>query len=338
MPQIILISGNDPNHSEMLAKAVATHNQSSTLIDITGEAELRSASNFSCVEELNRRWPDLKQKVAPWLNLLKLEYLLSQQPPLLPGLEDCLRALFLIDQIKENMNNTIILLMPQPAQAQRFLMGIINTPELIEQIYNPLIIRAEQLKEKLNSLEALFNFKIPQNISQLMPANLNSKLKEVSELLQDPSKCECYLHATNEKMAKKDITQFNLCGIQVKKLWLNYSLTSEELIKINQELSPSTILHANSSNEFESKKDIWLSEQLASETPVIFTEDQEGNSIASILLPCLDKKQLNVQRCGNKLQLSIGCLRRTYPLPSLFNELSPCGARLVDRRLEVRFR
>ena len=179
MTQLILISGNDPNHSEMLAKAVATHNQSSTLIDITGEAELRSASNFSCVEELNRRWPDLKQKVAPWLNLLKLEYLLSQQPPLLPGLEDCLRALFLIDQIKENMNNTIILLMPQPAQAQRFLMGIINTPELIEQIYNPLITRAEQLKEKLNSLEALFNFKIPQNISQLMPANLNSKLKEV---------------------------------------------------------------------------------------------------------------------------------------------------------------
>ncbi len=288
MPQIILISGNDPNHSEMLAKAVATHNQGSTLIDITGESELRSASNFSCVEELNRRWPDLKQKVAPWLNLLKLEYLLSQQPPLLPGLEDCLRALFLIDQIKENMNNAIILLMPQPAQAQRFLMGIINTPELIEQIYNPLIARAEQLKEKLNSIEALFNFKMPQNINQIMPANLNSKLKELSELLQDPSKCECYLHATNEKMAKKDVAQFNLCGIQVKKLWLNYSLMSEEIIEISQELSPIKILHTNNASEFELEKDTWLSEHLASEAPVIYAKDSEGNSVASILLPCLD--------------------------------------------------
>ena len=338
MPQLILISGNDPNHSEMLAKAVATHNQGSTLIDITGEAELRSANNFSCVEELNRRWPAMKQKVAPWLNLLKLEYFLSQQPPLLPGLEDCLRALFLIDQIKENMNNTIILLLPQPAQAQRFLMGIINAPELIEQLYNPLVARAGQLKEKLNNLEAVFNFQIPQNTNQLIPADLSGKLKEVSELLQDPSRCECYLYATNEKMAKKDVTQFNLCGIQVKKLWLNYSLMSEELIEISQDLSPSKILHANSANEFESKKDIWLSERLGSETPVIYTKDSEGNSVASILLPCLDKKQLNVQRCGSKLQLSIGCLRRTYSLPSLFNELSPCGARLVDRRLEVRFR
>lgn len=322
----------------MLAKAVATHNQGSTLIDITGDAEIRSKNNFSCVEELNHRWPDLKQKVAPWLNLLKLEYLLSQQPPLLPGLEDCLRALFLVDQLKENINNTVILLLPQPAQAQRFLMGIINAPELVEQIYNPLITRAEQLKEKLNSLEALFNFKVPQNIGQLMPANLSSKLKEVSELLQDPSKCECYLQATNEKLAKKDVTQFNLCGIQVKKIWLNYSLKCEELMETNEELSPIKILHTNNSNEFESKKDMWLSAQLGSEAPVIFTEDSDGNSIASILLPCLDKKQLNVQRCGNKLQLSIGCLRRTYPLPSLFNELSPCGARLVERRLEVRFR
>lgn len=322
----------------MLAKAVATHNQGSTLIDITGDAEIRSKNNFSCVEELNHRWPDLKQKVAPWLNLLKLEYLLSQQPPLLPGLEDCLRALFLVDQLKENINNTVILLLPQPAQAQRFLMGIINAPELVEQIYNPLITRAEQLKEKLNSLEALFNFKVPQNIGQLMPANLSSKLKEVSELLQDPSKCECYLQATNEKLAKKDVTQFNLCGIQVKKIWLNYSLKCEELMETNEELSPIKILHTNNSNEFESKKDMWLSAQLGSEAPVIFTEDSDGNSIASILLPYLDKKQINVQRCGNKLQLSIGCLRRTYPLPSLFNELSPCGARLVERRLEVRFR
>jgi hypothetical protein len=139
-------------------------------------------------------------------------------------------------------------------------------------------------------------------------------------------------------MARKDVSQFNLCGMQVKKIWLNYSLMSEELIEISQELSPSQILHTNSASEFESKKDAWLSEHLASETPVIYTKDSEGNSIASILLPCLDKKQLNVQRCGSKLQLSIGCLRRTYPLPSLFNELSPCGARLVERRLEVRFR
>lgn len=338
MTQIVLISGNDPNHAEMLAKAVATHNQGSSLIDITGEAELGSAMNFNCVEELNRRWPAITEKIAPWLNLLKLEYLLTKQPPLLPGLEDVLRALFLIDKIKENMNNTLILNLPQPAQAQRFLMGIINAPELIEQLYNPLITRAGQLKEKLNSLEAIFNFKIPQNTNQLIPADLSGKLKEVSELLQDPSRCECYLYGTNEKMAKKDVAQFNLCGIQVKKLWLNYSLMSEELIVISQELSPIKILHTNSASEFESEKDKWLSEHLASETPVIYTKDSEGNSIASILLPCLDKKQLNVQRYGSKLQLSIGCLRRTYPLPSLFNELSPCGARLVDRRLEVRFR
>jgi len=338
MTQIILISGNDPNHAEMLAKAVATHNQGSSLIDITGEAELRSAMNFSCAEELNRRWPAVIQKIAPWLNLLKLEYLPTKQPPLLPGLEDVLRALFLIDQIEENTSNTLILHLPQPAQAQRFLMGIINAPELIEQLYNPLVARAGQLKEKLNNLEAIFNFQIPQNTNQLIPADLSGKLKEVSELLQDPSRCECYLYATNEKMAKKDVTQFNLCGIQVKKLWLNYSLMSEELIEISQDLSPSKILHTSSANEFESKKDAWLSERLGNETPVIYTKDSEGNSVASILLPCLDKKKLNVQRCGSKLQLSIGCLRRSYPLPSLFNELSPCGARLVDRRLEVRFR
>ena len=338
MTQIVLISGNDPNHAEMLAKAVATHNQGSSLIDITGEAESGSAMNFNCVEELNRRWPAITEKIAPWLNLLKLEYLLTKQPPLLPGLEDVLRALFLIDKIKENMNNTLILNLPQPAQAQRFLMGIINAPELIEQLYNPLITRAGQLKEKLNSLEAIFNFKIPQNTNQLIPADLSGKLKEVSELLQDPSRCECYLYATNKKTAKKDVTQFNLCGIQVKKLWLNHSLMSEELIEISQELSPIKILQTNSASEFESKKDAWISERLASEAPVIYTKDSEGNSAASILLPCLDKKQLNVQRCGSKLQLSIGCLRKTYPLPSLFNELSPCGARLIDRRLEVRFR
>lgn len=90
----------------------------------------------------------LQAKSGAMAKYTKTRIFTMPTPPLRPGLEDCLRALFLIDQIKENMNNTIILLMPQPAQAERLLMGIINTPGIIEQIYNPLITRAEQLEEK----------------------------------------------------------------------------------------------------------------------------------------------------------------------------------------------
>ena len=67
-------------------------------------------------------------------------------PPLRPGPKEEKHSKTFT--IKENMNNTIILLMPQPAQAERLLMGIINTPGIIEQIYNPLITRAKQLEEK----------------------------------------------------------------------------------------------------------------------------------------------------------------------------------------------
>lgn len=335
---LILISSDDPIQASLLTEALTKLHNTRDPIDLTGEGLIKTSKIFNVIDQLDGLWPQLQEKIYPWLNILKLDHQIIQQPPLLPGLEDCLKALYLINELEENPNQTIICVLPPPAQAQRFLLGIINAPGIIEQLYIPLIARISELKDKLSSFEGLLNLKIPSNISEPLAKNLREKITKFASMLQCNNSCECYLAIQNNSLLNERISGFYFCGIQVNKIWVNSSMPAEEIDTLKQKLAPSNILATSRVEDFMKCASEWLELKPQKEANILLSNDPNGVHVVSFLMPLINKSTLQVQRCGSSLLIRSGHLKRSYALADNLLGLESCGARLEDRRLEVRFR
>ena len=336
--KLILISSDDLSQASLLTEALTKLHNTGDPIDLTGEGLIKTSKNFNVIDQLDAFWPQLQEKIYPWLNILKLDHQIIQQAPLLPGLEDCLKALYLINELEENPNHTMICILPPPAQAQRFLLGIINAPDIIGQLYIPLIARISELKEKLSSFEALLNLKIPRNISEPLTKNLRKKITKLAGMLQCNNSCECYLAIQNNTFMNERISGFYFCGIQVSKIWINSHIPVEEIDILKQKLAPSNILATSWSNDFMECAREWLEVKPQKEANILSSIDANGIHMISFLMPLINKSTLQVQRSGSSLLVRSGYLKRSYALADNLLGLESCGARLEDRRLEVRFR
>ena len=118
--RLLLVSGDAPLQALQLAEAAASQGDA-RLVDLSGEALLAGAEHFDPLRELEQRWPPLRQSLAGWLEFMQLQPPQPHQLPLIPGLEDVLRSLFLVDQLKAAGDHNLVVLLPACGQAQRFL-------------------------------------------------------------------------------------------------------------------------------------------------------------------------------------------------------------------------
>ena len=98
------------------------------------------------------------------------------------------------------------------------------------------------------------------------------------------------------------------------------------------------LLHTEQHEGFQAAAPAWLSLPWQGEAAISHSSDPDGTAVTSLLLPGLAREQLQVQRAGHALQVRLGPLRRGYPLPGSCLDRTPCGAKVVGRHLEVRFR
>jgi anion-transporting ArsA/GET3 family ATPase len=340
--RILLISGDAPLQSLQLARAVAAHQSRCELLDLSGEGLLQEASCFDPLKELDQRWPDLRRRLAGWLEFLQLGNPQVHQLPLIPGLDDVLRTLVLLDHFRAVDNDTLVVLLPACGQAQRFLHGLISSPELIQEIYDPLIGRLTQLQDTLSRLEGLLNLRLPDSSGLALPGALLEDLERLRQHLVNPALCELQLampaHQAGLMLLAQRIAGFHLSGMQISRLWLQGPISADLLTEMADAWSPTHLLHTQEHEDFGAAAQTWLSQPWLGEQEMFETVEPDSEVVISLLLPGLSKQQLQVQRVGHALNVRHGPLRRSYPLPTSCLDLSPCGARVVGRRLEVRFR
>ena len=339
--RLLLVSGDAPLQALHLAEAAANLGQG-RLVDLSGEALLAGAEHFDPLQELEQRWPPLRQSLASWLEFLQLQAPQSHQLPLIPGLEDVLRSLFLMDQLKVAGTQDLVVLLPACGQAQRFLQGLVSSPDLVQQVYEPLIERLAQLKDTVSRLEGLLNLRLPDSTGLVVPTELLEDLDQLRQRLSDPSRCELQLampaHQAEQPLLARRIAGFYLSGVQLSRLWLHGPMAPELLAEQRERWHPSQLLHSEQLAEFNAAASAWLTLPWQGEEAISYGSDPDGTAVTSLLLPGLSRDQLQVQRVGHALQVRLGPLRRSYPLPSSCLDRAPCGAKVAGRRLEVRFR
>jgi len=340
--RLFLVSGDAPLQTSRLARAVVSRHGRCGLLDLSGEGLLPEATRFDVLQELEQRWPALCVQLAEWLDFLQLGVPQAHQLPLIPGLDDVLRALVLLDHCRLEEHGVLVVLLPACGQAQRFLNGLVSNPELVQQIYLPLIERLSQLKGTLSRLEGLLNLRLPDSSALALPGSLLAELQQLRQRLLDPAQCELQLAMpaiqAGQSLLAQRIAGFHLSGVQLSRLWLQGAIEHELLASVAEAWHPAHLLHTLGDDDFEAAAPAWLSLPWQGETELQETSDADGTVVISLLLPGLSKQQLQVQRVGQALQVRQGPLRRSYPLPSSCFALAPCGARVAGRRLEVRFR
>jgi hypothetical protein len=340
--RLLLISGDAPLQTSQLARAVATQHSPCGFLDLSGEGLLPEASSFDPLHELDQRWPDLSDRLAGWLEFLQLRTPQVHQLPLVPGLEDVLRTLVLLDHFRAVDSNTLAVLLPACGQAQRFLQGLISTPELVQQIYEPLIGRLTQLQDTLSRLERLLNLRLPDSSGLEIPGMFLEDLNRLRQCLVNPAHCELLLampaNQASQMLLAQRIAGFHLSGVQVSRLWLQGPIPADLVTELADAWSPTHLLQTQEHGDFEAAAQAWLSRPWLGEPELLKTVEPDGTVVISLLLPGLSKQQLQVQRVGQALNVRQGPLRRSYSLPTSCLDLAPCSARVEGRRLEVRFR
>ena len=64
---------------------------------------------------------------------------------------------------------------------------------------------------------------------------------------------------------------------------------------------------------------------------------QDGVYTLSLMLPFVQKGDVQLEQIGNELNVAVGAYRRNIVLPDSLAGLRPAGATMVDDRLNVRF-
>ena len=337
-----LLTGDDPLQTRRLAWTLAETEPQWRWADLSAEGWLGGSIQFEPLRELDQRWATLEPLLRPWLELLQLGNLSPEHWPLLPGVDNLLRGLFLLDLLQEHPNDDWALLLPPPAASLTLLNGIGAIPLLLQRLYDPLLQRLSNLRSSLSSLEALLNLQLPDASGLALPAKLRQRLLQLVELVSDPQRCELLLalpasQASSGQLADR-LCGFHLNGLQLSRLWLEGPASEAELQSLRELLGPTQLLHTSHAEAFPHLAPAWLALPWRGEQGLSEQLNDNGEALLSLLLPGLRKEHLQVQQLGTQLLLRVGNQRRLLALPPHCAARTASGAKLAGRRLEVRFR
>jgi len=331
--RLLLISGDDPLARRRLALAQA--GPEDELLDASGEELLPEGGHFDLLAALDHRWQALLPGLGPWLDLLEFPRA-ADRLPLLPGLEEVLLALELNDRISRCQARRLVVLLPATAAARRLLSGLSSAPELLERLYDPLLGRLGGLRQTVAGLESLLDLRLPAADGLRLPTGLRQQLVDLERRLEDPERCELQLvqgsELAGDPLLDQRIAGFHLAGVQLSRLWLQGPPDPGLEAAWGERLAPG-LVHVGGDQGLQD----WLARPWAGEPMRLVHQDGE-ETVLALLLPGLRKERLQLRRIGRHLQLQVGGDRRLLALPAELQPLQPCGARVVNRRLEVRFR
>jgi len=193
-----------------------------------------------------------------------------------------------------------------------------------------------RLRQTVAGLESLLDLRLPAADGLRLPAGLRQQLVDLERRLEDPERCELQLvqgsELAGDPVLDQRIAGFHLAGVQLSRLWLQGPPDPGLEAAWGERLAPG-LVHVGGAQGLQD----WLARPWSGEPMRLVHQDGE-ETVLALLLPGLRKERLQLRRIGRQLQLQVGGQRRLLALPAELQPLQPCGARVVARRLEVRFR
>jgi len=333
---------------------------------VTKIDENLDALEVDIVHEMETRWKEIEEYVKIFMLSQGMDELSAKEMAILPGMELIAALFHVLDYEKRNVYDVIVMDTAPTAETLRLL----SFPD-VSQWY---MTRLYGLFKKLVSLARFtigrfLDFPLPSSAVLKNLEDMNVKMSEVKEFLQNPKRTTIRIVVNPERMVinetKRAYSYLCLYGLTVECLIVNRMLPEdmemgyfkeklEEQRKymemIHQGFDPMKMFHAyqlptemmGPEKLDELARTIFgdsdPSEVYATESPMKFTTEKEHH-ILSLKLPFAVKGDIELYRSHDtSLIIQVGSHKRNIDLPLVLKSSELAGAEMKDDTLRIKFR
>ena len=315
-------------------------------------------------EEIEENWGDIHKYISSLFNATGLDEILAEEMAILPGMEE-VSALFYINRyFKEKRFDAILLDCAPTGESLRF----ISMPTALEWYMKKLFKLERNLARIVRPIaNKVTSVPIPGDLYFQSIQNLYKKLRGIEEIMKSYHTTSVRLITNPEKIVMKETQRsfmyFCLYGMHVDSIFINRimpddgfsryfktwrEVQSRYIDSMEDYFSPIAIKKINLQshevvgiNDLERfGKEIYGKRNPLAVSKVIkpfsFKKIKDKYKL-SIVLPFVDKKDIDLSKSGDELIVRIGSFKRFIPLPRYCKNMSVSNAKLKDKELTIFF-
>ena len=349
----------------------AAHSLADSLEVPIGGAVKNIEKNLDALEvditlEMETRWKDIEEYVKLFMQSQGMDELSAKEMAILPGMELIAALFHVLDFEKKDLYDVIVMDTAPTAETLRLL----SFPD-VSQWY---MTRLYGLFKKLVALAKFtigrfLDFPLPSSAVLKSLEEMNIKMADVKQILQDPKRTTIRLVVNPERMVinetKRAYSYLCLYGLTVECLIINRMLPEDVEMgyfkdKLNEQkkymemiyqaFEPMKMFFAYQlptemmGSEKLDKLSITLfgdsdpSEIYAFESPMKFSSEKDSH-ILSLKLPFATKGEVELYRShDNSLIVQVGSHKRNIDLPLVLRNSELTGAEMKENILKIKFR
>lgn len=315
-------------------------------------------------EEIEENWGDIHKYISSLFNATGLDEILAEEMAILPGMEE-VSALFYINRyFKEKRFDVILLDCAPTGESLRFII----MPTALEWYMKKLFKLERNLARIVRPIaNKVTSVPIPGDLYFQSIQNLYKKLRGIEEIMKSYHTTSVRLITNPEKIVMKETQRsfmyFCLYGMHVDSIFINRimpddgfsryfktwrEVQSRYIDSMEDYFSPIAIKKINLQshevvgiNDLERfGKEIYGKRNPLAVSKVIkpfsFKKIKDKYKL-SIVLPFVDKKDIDLSKSGDELIVRIGSFKRFIPLPRYCKNMSVSNAKLKDKELTIFF-
>ncbi|MCL2712415.1 MAG: ArsA family ATPase [Methanomassiliicoccaceae archaeon] len=349
----------------------AAHSLADSLEVPIGGAVKNIEKNLDALEvditlEMETRWKDIEEYVKLFMQSQGMDELSAKEMAILPGMELIAALFHVLDFERKDLYDVIVMDTAPTAETLRLL----SFPD-VSQWY---MTRLYGLFKKLVALAKFtigrfLDFPLPSSAVLKSLEEMNIKMADVKQILQDPKRTTIRLVVNPERMVinetKRAYSYLCLYGLTVECLIINRMLPEDVEMgyfkdKLNEQkkymemiyqaFEPMKMFFAYQlptemmGSEKLDKLSITLfgdsdpSEIYAFESPMKFSSEKDSH-ILSLKLPFATKGEVELYRShDNSLIVQVGSHKRNIDLPLVLRNSELTGAEMKENILKIKFR
>ena len=340
------------------------------LISQSTEKQIRINDNL-WIQEVNVQdaiveyWDEVYNYIRSLLNRSGLDSMVAEEIAIFPGMEEICALLYINQYVREESYEVIILDCAPTGESLRF----VSIPTTLEWYMNRIFKLERNLARFAGPvIETVSSVPIPKDAYFQNIQNLFDKLEGIDKVLIDPKITTVRLVTNPEKIVIKETQRafmyFCLYGLCIDSVIINRILPEvidEKFFELWKQTQQQYIDEAENYfsdvpiikvNLFDNQivgmpglqklgdmlyPEIDPADRFSEQSPYQFRKVDEGYQLA-IQLPFLTKEEVNLNKQGDELIVTIGGFKRHIALPRSLSSTKTTGAKLTGQQLIISFK
>lgn len=323
------------------------------------------AAEIDAGAELEHYWGDIKRRIAAVLRNVGLDATIAGEMAVIPGLDEIL-SLVRIKKYFDAADYDVLIIDSAPTGSAMRLLG---APDLNRwYVKNVLHLARGITGVVMPMIQSFTRIPVTEKALQDKIKHLFDEVEALRKIFIDPDLTSVRLVLNPDRMAlletQRAFTFFSLYGLSVDALFVNRILPPEvsdpylatwkqshslyrqqiadifsplpifEVPLLRQEVAGVATLQTMADLIY---KETDPAQRLSQEQPLRF-DLTDGTYTLSLRLVGVQGEEIELEKCGDELNVKIGKLKRTIALPQYIAGLTPASASLEGGYLKVVFR